>query len=205
MAATAGCAYPAKTIVGKNDAQGAVQVAPSIVELPPRVGSFQAPNQIREFDRDFVLASSSQKGGRFLYEYVGADETVDNWKTMISVVYAKGQSPSPLQWGKTFSMSAARDTPHYSVWATKDNGYAKVIYEPNGQFPGYEVDAFRTYHLSACKGLVALQYAIRPDMADANDKDPKAKHEVLLKLAAQSKELADRIRDSAWVPDCSRK
>jgi hypothetical protein len=202
---TAGCSYSGGAEFGKGNGGILVKFAPSVGDSSTRAGRFRAPSHIREFDQDFVLAFTSDKDGRDLYEYTAGNESVDDWKTLISIIYAKETDLSPLQWGKAFTKSVAMDTPHYSVWATKDNGYARVIYEPNSQFAGYEVDAFRTYHLSACKGLVSLQYAIRPDVADASDNDPEAKHELLLKLAAQSKTLADRIENSGWSPDCSRK
>lgn len=205
LVAMAAYVYPLNVSAGQD---GHRDVDAEIVPLghqPPRVGSFRAPSQIQALDRNFGLAFSSQKNSQFLYEYTGGSETVNNWKTLIFIGYFKGLSVTPLRWGRAFARSAARDTPNYSVWAAKDNGYAKVIYEPNDKFPGYEVDVFRTYHLPACKGVVSLQYAVRPDVNDADSNDPKAKHEVLVKLAAVAEELANRIQVSDWAPDCSSK
>lgn len=167
--------------------------------------SFMAPGQIDEFGKTFTLSYKSVgRGG--LYEYTAEGETVDNWTTLITITYAKGVVVTPMEWAKSFGKSAARETPHYSVWINDGRGYAKVIYEPDRRligdkrFSSYEVDAHKTYHVTACRGLVTLQYATRPDVSDGAD--PAAKRAILLQLASEAERLAAAVAASSWAPDC---
>ncbi len=166
--------------------------------------NFRVPEQIDEFGKTFRLSFTSGKGG--LYEYTTEGETVDNWSTLITITYAKGVVVTPMEWAKSFAKSAARETPHYSVWIDDGRGYAKVIYEPDGRvigdkrFSSYEVDAHKTYHVPACRGLVTLQYATRPDVSGGAD--PAAKRATLLQLASEAERLASAVAASSWAPDC---
>lgn len=169
-----------------------------------RSGALQVSSEISEFGRIFKLAAQSKKGNQQLYEYTAGNETVDNWHSLVSIVYVKGLKSNPLQWGLAFKASVANDTPNYSVWADRIHGYAKVIYEPNARFPDYEVDVFKSYHIPACDGTISIQYAIRSDGTLKDGLGADVKHARLVQLAAEAKRLSDGLVASTWSPDCGQ-
>jgi hypothetical protein len=162
---------------------------------------FEAPEEFTYEDKVYKL-NFSKKQGNEIYEYTTDGETVKNWTTLITFIYAKNLSVTPSDWASATkkSLDASKLKPHYSVYTLGDNSYAIQLYEPIPSDLSYEATIKKAFFIEACNGPLYFAFAKRyPSIQDVSD---EVKREKLVGIAQEAKKRIKELETATWKPRC---
>lgn len=127
------------------------------------------PPQMIEFDHiTYHLTDSGTVNNRKMFEYMVAGETVDAWKTLITVSYFEGSLSSAeklkADQEKTLNMD---DILSRQFIVKKDRLYTMIGYKPVDpagtrlEETAYEANVGKAFFNPPCKGVTVIEYARR--------------------------------------------
>lgn len=165
---------------------------------------FLPPEKMTHSGKTYSLAyKNSLPNGREIFEYTTDNEPIEKWSSLVTLNYAKSLAATPLKWADTVKVALDREKPkpHYSLYIKGNNGYAKIIYEPDSKNPIYESNVHKSFHMETCGGLLVFQFAKKyPQNTDQSD---EGKLSTLKQIAKENTQFADEIEKSEWLPNCS--
>ncbi|MEE9926765.1 hypothetical protein [Microvirgula aerodenitrificans] len=164
---------------------------------------FTPPGEISYMGKTYKLAyENSAPNGRAIFEYTTDNEPIEKWSSLITLNYSKSLIISPQKWAEATKASSDRQIPkpHYDLYLKGNNGYARLIFEPDSKNPAYESNVHKSFHLQACNGLLVFQYAKKyPQGAELS---PAEKLATLKQIATENTQFAASMEKSEWSPDC---
>lgn len=165
---------------------------------------FSAPEQIVHSGKAYNLVyKKALPNGRAIYEYTTDNEPIEKWSSLVTLNYSKSLITTPIKWAEAVKGSLDREKPkpHYSLYTKGNNGYSKIIFEPDSKNPFYESDIHKSFHIEACGGLLVYQFAQKyPQSADQTD---EGKLETLKKVANENSQSAIELERFEWLPTCN--
>jgi len=165
---------------------------------------FLPPEKITYSGKTYSLAyKNSSPNGRATFEYTTNNEPIESWSSLVTLNYSKFLIAPPLEWIKVAKVALDREKPkpHYSLYIKENNGYSKIIYEPDTRNPFYESDVHKSFHIEACGGILVFQFAQKyPPSADQS---AEGKLSTLKKITNENSQFADEMEKSEWLPDCN--
>lgn len=164
---------------------------------------FSPPEQITYSGKAYNLAyKNSLPDGRAIFEYTSNDEPIERWSSLVTLHYSKSLVTSPLKRAEAVKIALDREKPkpNYSLYIKGNNGYAKIIYEPDSKNTTYESNVHKSFHIEACGGLLIYQFAQKyPPSADQT---AEGKLSMLKQIANENARFADEMEKSDWLPNC---
>jgi len=107
-----------------------------------------------------------------------------------------------LKWAEIqkLSLDRERPKPSYSLYLKGDAVYSRIIYEPDVGNASYESNVHKSFHASACGGVIVYQFAqkYRP----STDQTSEGKSSKLKQIADENSRFTDELEKSDWLPDC---
>jgi len=165
---------------------------------------FSPPDQIVQSGKTYSLVyKNSLPNGRAIYEYTTNDETIEKWSSLVTLNYSKALTATPVKWAESVKISLDREKPKpsYSLYAKGNNGYSKIIFEPDSKNPFYESNVHKSFHIEACGGLLVYQFAQKyPPSVDQTD---EGKLSTLTQIAKENTQFANELEKSDWLPTCN--
>ena len=165
---------------------------------------FLPPEKITYSSKTYSLAyKNTSPVGRAIFEYTTNNESIENWTTLVTLNYSKSLATTPLKWAEAVQATLDREKPkpHYSIYTKGNNGYSKIIYEPDLKNPVYESNVHKSFHLDACGGILVFQFAQKyPVGADQSD---SGKLSTLTSIANENARFAKELEKSEWLPTCN--
>lgn len=95
------------------------------------------------------------------YEYVSGTDTVDQWQTLVTLVYVHDPKIGALDYARRNKamLDAMRPVPSYHFEMQDTSGSILVIYPPNDRYKTWEANVQVVEQNPACNGVVAYQFA----------------------------------------------
>ena len=172
------------------------------VQTTQAQSKFEAPEEIT-FENKVYKLNFTKKQSYEIYEYTTDGETVKNWTTLITFIYAKNLKVAPADWTNATkkSLDSQNPKPHYSLYTVGDNSYALQIYEPIPSDLSYEATIKKAFFIEACNGPIDFAFAKRyPSIQDESD---EAKRTKLLGIAQEAKKRIKELETATWKPTCA--
>ena len=164
---------------------------------------FSPPEQITYSGKTYSLAyKNSSPNGRAIFEYTTNNEPIEKWSSLVTLTYSKSLVTTPLKWAKAVKVSLNREKPkpNYSLYTKGNNGYSKIIFEPDSRNSNYESNVHKSFHIETCGGLLVYQFAKKcPPSADQT---AEGKLSTLKQIANENTQFADELEKSDWLPNC---
>lgn len=165
---------------------------------------FLPPKQIIHSGKTYSLAyKNSLPNGSAVFEYTSNNESIEKWSSLVTLNYSKSLVTTPLKWVEALKISLDREKPKpsYNLYVKGNNGYSKIIYEPDLTNPSYESDIHKSFHIETCEGLLVYQFAQK--YPPSTDQTPEGKLSTLKKIANENSLLAEGMEKSDWLPNCN--
>jgi hypothetical protein len=187
-------------------------LAGALVALAAQAGfaqAFVAPAQI-EYDGKIYKQVTKQEKAEFggLYEYTTGNEPIENWTSLITLLYKQGDPTDPATWRQAYMtvLATKGGAKTFYVEVNGEHVYGQIIHEPDAKNPDYEVDVNKSFHLPACGGLVSIMYGVKhpneTPPAGANPKD--FEDQQFKRIGRESNEMMAALKASAWTPKCGK-
>ena len=176
----------------------------AIFATPTHAQQFSAPEQIIHSGKTYNLTyKNTLPNGRAIYEYTTNNEPIEKWSSLVTLNYSKSLATVPLKWVEAIKTSLDREKPkpHYNLYLKGDNGYSRIIYEPDSKNPFYESNVHKSFHIEACNGLVVYQFAQRYPLN--TDQTDEGKLSILKTIANENSQFASELEKSDWLPTCN--
>jgi hypothetical protein len=163
---------------------------------------FQAPEEFT-FENKVYKLNFSKKQSYEIYEYTTDGETVNNWTTLITFIYAKNLKATATDWVNATkkSLDSRTPKPHYSLYAVSDNAYAIQLYEPIPSDLSYEATIKKAFFIEACNGPLDFAFAKRyPSLQEESGEAQKTK---LVGIAQEAQKRIKELETATWKPTCA--
>lgn len=164
---------------------------------------FSPPEKITYSGKTYSLAYKNlAPNGQATFEYTTNNESVENWSSLVTLNYAKSLVTTPLKWAEAVQTALDRENPkpNYSLYTKENNGYARIIYEPDQRNPVYESNVHKSFHVESCGGTLVFQFAKK--YPPSTDQSTEGKLSTLKKIANENSQMADEMEKSEWLPNC---
>lgn len=160
-----------------------------------------APQTIKTFEKEYKLAWSAINKNISSYEYTSGDETVDNWKTFVTLTYFETKL-TPLQYANFHQnvVGSKQGVPYYNISLDNNHVYSMAIFEPSQAHQNFEYEVTKSYHLDKCNKTVVLHYAVREPSFGIKTEEQKKKK--LTQLISQIKNNLEAIKQDGFTPLC---
>jgi hypothetical protein len=172
----------------------AIVLGAALLGAPAWADTYVAPAQVIQAGQPHALAyQQKNRLGRAIYEYTRDGETVQNWRTLVTMSYTPQLGIDAAAWTRASGIAIERmaTPPEHAVYQKDGHGYARLLFAPDAGHADYEANVQKSFHLPDC-GTVVLQYAVKFPASAGRE----------AATAATAKMAADFEQD-AWVPTCA--
>lgn len=161
---------------------------------------FVAP-QVIEFDKTtYHLTDSATMANRKMFEYMVDGETVDAWKTLITISYFMNTTANAeklkSEQEKSINLS---DILSRQFILKKDRLYTMIAYkpiDPTGtrlEETAYEANVGKAFFNNSCSGVAVIEFARRVPANTAN---------IQLAMKNNLKQIYQKLAVLPWQPSC---
>lgn len=174
-----------------------------VFAISAQAQQFSPPEKITFAGQTYSLAyKNASPNGRAIFEYTTNNEPIEKWSLLVTLNYSKSLGTTPLKWSEVVKASLDREKPkpNYSLYTKGNNGYAKIIYEPDFRNPSYESNVHKSFHIESCGGILVYQFAQK--YPASMDQSSDGKLSALRKIANENSQFADELEKSDWLPNC---
>jgi len=155
-------------------------------------GELQPPPQLVHANTVYTLIyQKTLNKGLVIYQYSHAQETLKNWTTMLTLAYWKGRHFNTERWLAALDQQLAHSSAQYELYQRNGHGYARIIYLPDKNNPGFESAVFKGFEPGNCTDLVAYQFSMR----HTPETDSGLVEQSVLQAATE-------LENNNWEPRC---
>lgn len=162
---------------------------------------FFPPKEIKYMDKTYKLAFENKNNTIETYEYTTDNESVNNWTSLLTIKYNKNVDILPIAHSLALKKQLDKEgVKDYFLYLKDNHSFAKIIYKPNMQYPTYESNVFKSFHIKECKGMINFQFA-KQYMPNKN-KTSEEKYQELKNIANENTIMSDYIEKNSYIPEC---